>query len=346
MATTNGNPTPKQNPTPGQQTSGTNNSKQRLIAIAAVVVVALLLVNAFLLYNKFSQDKQIAQQATELQETENLKAELEKQYYEALSELEDMRTNNDELNTLIDSQEAELKEQKARIEALIGKERDLGRARVELRNLKAQLNQYVAEVEALKEQNEMLAQENTELQETKTVLESDLEQQREMTEELSEAKAELVSSKEELESRNKKLARTVDMASTVKVSNVDITGIMIKDNGKTRKRRNAEKVDQLKVCFETTINAITNPGTEEFYIRIISPAGETLAVEELGSGIMTNAATNEQVRYTAIKEAEYNNDEQTLCLIWESNNQFPEGSYGVEIYNKGFLAGTGSFTLR
>ncbi|MCB0621370.1 MAG: hypothetical protein KDC43_20760 [Saprospiraceae bacterium] len=319
--------------------AGTNNSKQRMIAIAAIIVVALLTVNAFLLYNKFTQDKKLAQQATELEEAEKLKAELEKQYYEALSELETMRGENEELNALIEQQQAELKDQKDKIDRMIRNEGDLKRARTEIANLKAQIEQYIAEITQLKEENQLLADENTQLQEDKAMLETDLTQQRTANEELNTEKAQLVSANEDL-------SKTVTFASVVKVDNIEAVGLKVKDNGKTAKKSLAKNVDQLQVCFNTTINEVTTAGREQFFVRIINPVGETIAIEEQGSGIMTSSQTNEQIRYTQVKELNYNNDKQEVCFSWESTLPFQKGTYEVEIYNKGYLAGTGNFTLK
>lgn len=326
--------------------SNGSNNKQRLIAIAAVVVVALLVVNGILLYNKFTQDKKISEQTTELEEQEKLKAELEKQYFEALSELEEMRTDNEELNLMIEEQQAELKDSKDRIQKLIANEGDLKRARNELRSLRQQVDQYLVEIKTLKEENQLLADQNTQLSEDNTMLSSDLDQQRSANQELSQARAELVSANSELENQNRNLSSTVTMASVVKVNGINVDGMKNKGNGKSTKEKRAKNVDHLKICFNTTVNEITTPGQEEFYIRIISPTGETLAIEELGSGILTNSSTNEQIRYTQIKDYNYSNDATQLCALWEPGTTFPEGNYDIEIYNKGHLAGAGSFELK
>jgi myosin heavy subunit len=323
-----------------------NNSKQRLIAIAAVVVVALLAVNAVLLFNKFKLDKTVAQQGVELEEANQLQQELNEKYDQAIADLDNSREENDELDALIDQQTAELTAQKAQIEALLGDQRNLSRAREEIRKLNAQVEQYLAEIQTLKEENELLAQENTELAENNEMLSTDLETTRMANDELTTARAELVSEKAELENQNEDLSRRVNFASVVRVEGIDVTGLKTKDNGKAVKKKYAKNIDQLQVCFLTTVNEVTDPGTEQFYVRIINPVGETLAIEEMGSGIMTNSATNEQIRYTKVKEHDYSQDETQLCFIWEPNTIFQAGTYEVEIYNKGFLAGTSSFTLK
>ena len=87
-------------------------------------------------------------------------------------------------------------------------------------------------------------------------------------------------------------------------------------------------------------------GLEKFYIRIITPVGETLAVEELGRNIIMNKKTGEEVPFTEIKEYDYENDETELCFLWNPKISFQRGNYQVEVYNKGFLSGTGKFSLK
>mgnify|MGYP000565292290 CR=1 FL=1 len=77
----------------------------------------------------------------------------------------------------------------------------------------------------------------------------------------------------------------------------------------------------------------------------IDPTGETLAVEDLGSGVLTNNSS-EEVRYTKVKEIDYSNDNVDACMLWEPNLPFQKGEYQVEIFNKGFLSGQGAFKLK
>ena len=168
--------------------SFSRDSKQKLTTVAAVIIVALLGINAFLLWNKFSQQKVIDQKEMELNESERLHAELDKQYYESLTELEEMRGNNEELNAMIDVQKEELKEQKNRIADMIrsGKadKTKLAEVREQLTRFKAQLDQYVAENTTLRQEKKALAQANSQLTTAKADLENNLSQEQQMNEEL------------------------------------------------------------------------------------------------------------------------------------------------------------------
>lgn len=316
-----------------------DNSKQRIIAISSVVVVALLIVSAILLFNKFKQDKKLTQQEIELQEKEELRQQLEDQYNEAITELESMRGENEELNALIEQQQAELSDQKAQIDKLIRNGRDLRKARAQIKKLNAQIEQYIAEVETLRAENEQLKQE-------KEMLSSDLEMQRQTNEQLNQERAQLVSEKDQLASKADKLSKTVTYASVIRPNNITVTGYLIKSSGKRAKKKAAKNVDVLEICFQTTVNEVAKPGREVYHIRIIDPLGQTLAVDELGSGVLTNSGNGEKIRYTTTKEFDYSQDETQLCVDWQPQTPFQSGTYEVEIYNKGYLAGTGTFTLK
>lgn len=324
-----------------------NSSQQRLMAIAAVVVVALLAINAFLLYNKYSQDKVIEEQKTELAEADKLKIELEKQYHEALSELEEMRSSNEDLNAIIDRQKLELKQQKDRIDQLIREGKDLGKAKAEINNLSAQVAQYVAQIQQLKRENEALAQEKNLLTERSKQLEVNLDSANLRNQKLSGDFESLASEKQQISAERNQLAETVTLASVVKVDDINVTGLKERSSGKTVKKKYAKNVDQLRVCFKTTENDITRPGIERFYVRIINPIGETMAIEELGSGVFISKETGEEIRFTHLKEHDYDNAARDVCFNWNPNpGLFQKGKYTVEIYNKGYLSGRGNFELK
>jgi len=330
--------------------TASNESKQRITAIAAVVGVLLCGIIAFLLYNKASSDEIIARQTTEINEAEQLKTELDKQYYEALSELEEMKGNNEELNALIESQKDEIKAQKSKISGLIssGKanRRDLEAARTEIQTMMAQRDQYVAEINTLKNQNEQLSMANSTLTSEKTSLQEEVAVVRTNVENLSAEKAVLVSEKEELEDIKEDLSKKVNFGSVIRAENVNATGWKVKKSGKPVKKNYAKNVDEMKVCFSTTVNELAQNGSELFHIRVINPIGETMAIEEMGSGVFTNSRTQEEIRFTQAKEVEYNQDEGLYCFNWAPGIPFQKGNYDIEVYNKGYLTGQGTCTLK
>ncbi len=318
------------------------SSQQKLLALATVAIIALLGLSAFLIYTKVNQDKLIKSQSAELIEETRLKADLEKEYYQALSDLEEMRGNNSELNAMIETQKTELKKSKDRIDGLIKTSKDLDVARAEIGRLK----NYVTEVEELKKQNAALRDTNTSLASQRDELVIAVEQERVTNDVLVTERTALSSENETLQKEREVLARKVDIASSIKVSDISATGYQVRSSGKESESKNANKIDGLKICFNTTSNVIVSDGMETFYIRVISPLGEVMAIQDLGSGNMKLSNTGESIQYTQATELDYSNEPGKGCVNWQPGIPFAAGAYQVEIFNKGFMAGKGSFTLK
>ncbi|TAK41871.1 MAG: hypothetical protein EPO28_08010 [Saprospiraceae bacterium] len=299
----------------------------------------MLIAVAWLTYSSISTTRVLEQKIAQLEEAERLRIELENQYNNALAELDKLKGENTDINNMIDQQKLELESQMSEISSLLREKRDLDAARSEINDLKTRVASYIAEIEQLKAEQEQLTEENMLLKNDTAALSTNLQSKTSENEELYSAKAKLVNEKEEL-------TQAVRLGSVIKVKDVKVTGQKMRKSGKTTNRESAKRVDQLKVCFTTLSNELVEPGTEKFYIRIINPKGETIAIDDLGSGTLENSMTGEEVRFTQMKEYAYANDETQLCYVWEPGVPFQAGSYDVEIYNKGYLAGTGSFELK
>lgn len=317
-----------------------NKPNQNFIAIAAVIGVILLGIIGYLAYQNMQKSRQLETTMSDLDETQKLKAELETQYNQALTDLESQKTGNAELNAVIDQQKAELEQQRNKIDGLLKNKGSLDKARVEISNLKSQASQYLAQIEKLKSENEALAGENASLSSEKEQLAADLQSKAAENEALNTTKAQLVSEKANLSAK-------VDVASVIKMKSITAVGQKVKGNGKVKDEDSAKSVDQIKVCFTTVENEVAKAGAEKFYVRIINPLGETLAIENMGSGMMTNKKTGEEVRFSKMEEIDYANNEAQTCTVWApSNASFAKGEYTVEVYNKGYLSGTAKLKLK
>ena len=65
--------------------SFSKDSKQKLIAVAAVIIVLLLGLTSYLTYSNLQLEKKRAEVTEKLEDANLVKADLEKQYYEALA---------------------------------------------------------------------------------------------------------------------------------------------------------------------------------------------------------------------------------------------------------------------
>ncbi|MEP7269122.1 MAG: hypothetical protein ABI844_15995 [Saprospiraceae bacterium] len=320
-----------------------SNTKSSLLLVLLIISV---LANGLLLYFNNSQKNLIENTNAALISSEKLKSELETQYNQALTDLEQQRVGNKMLDEQIDGMKAELKTSKDRISRLLVDSKNYASVKKEMESMKVQADGYVAELTKLKSENEELYANNNALNLEKQDLTVSLNAQMKSNEELSTVKAMLVSDKERLATENSSLSKKVNRASVVNVTKIDVGGYIVKSSGKEVEKNRAKNIEGLKICFDVAENPITEKGTEEFYIRIINPTGETQAIENLGSGTLVNQANNEAVKYTSSKGLSYDNKAQNTCMNWQPNIPFQAGKYTVEIYNKGYLSGASTFELK
>ncbi len=304
---------------------------------AASLGMMMMFTVIYLSHANIEKNKRLEQAYTEINEAHTLQAALDFEYQQAMSELEEYKSANSELNAIIEAQMEELDARKAKIEVLLVDSKKLKEVRQELESLQSQWDKACTEIVQLQAQNSGMKTYNIGHPAVSAPLFTHGHRVEGM--QRNGAKAVLVS-------QYQNTSKSEESRAVIKVKNIQVDGIQIKPNGKTPLKKSAKKVDQLKICFTTTANETVKPGIEQFFVRVMNPSGETLAMESLGSGAIKTGKTGKKVRYTQFSETEYFNDEQDLCLLWSPDMAFQSGKYQVEVYNKGFLAGTDSFELK
>lgn len=321
-------------------------SNQRFMAWSIVAIVLLLATNAYQWWNNLQTNKDLDLHKQELAAVEQMQGQLEKDYELALTSLEDLKGDNADLNLMIDQQKEELKSQKDKISNLIWKSKKLDEARKEIENLKNQALVYVEEINKLIAEKESLVVENTELKSQTRDLVSTIEVINTEKDSLNKEKDSIAMVKEKLRKENEVLSKKATKASVIDVLEVSVTGYKIRDNGKLRKQRKADNIQLLEICFKIVPNEIAENKTEEFYLRLISPTGETMFKKQLGAGIFNKTADGTATKYTISANFNMPMSEEIVCVNYEHKETLQEGTYLVEIFNKGYLAGKGSFNLK
>jgi myosin heavy subunit len=317
----------------------TMKSKQNFTAWAIVAIIGLLALNGYQWFNNNQLKTENVQQLTQTEELQKVQVELDQDYQAALESLEQLRGQNTEANAMIDAQKKELGVQKQKINELVTTKRDLGKARDEMKKLTSQASDYVSQINKLLEENKSLNQQNE-------ILSTDLQAEKKSKEEISQARATLSSEKESLSKSNEVLSSKVDMANAIKINFMNTKGYEVNKDGKLKEKSKGKDMDIVKFCFKTESNYVTPAGTKKFYIRLISPTGETIAIENKGSGVLTNKLDNTQVRYTTSGEVSYQNKDTEGCVDWTLDSPLSKGMHEVEMYNNGFMVGKGSFQVK
>jgi myosin heavy subunit len=323
-----------------------NKSKQNLTVWAIIAIIGLLGLNAYQWFSNSQLKTQNSTQQSNMVELEKVQAELDQNYQDALERLEELRGDNKTANDLIDSQKKELELQKTKISSLIWTKRELDKAKEELAKLNTTVTEYVAQIEKLKTENGQLTEANTQLTSANQTLNSTLENEKKEKEEIAQARAVLASEKEQISKTNEVLSSKVDMANAIKINFIEVKGFEVKDDGKLKDKGKAKDIELLRICFTTETNLVTASGSKKFFVRIVSPSGETVAQEDKGSGVLTNKLDNSQIRYTTSGDIQYDNKDTNACIDWTLTQKLTKGIHNIELYNNGFMVGKGNFTLK
>ena len=336
---TNFNPptTPNYGNTPG------SDNQKRLTTIMGIAIAALLGLCVFLLVGKYKTGQQLDSTSMELTEQKSAFTELDTKYNEAVTQLEQQKGINTELDAKINQQLSELETSKNSIAGLIRDKKDYRNA---MNSLERQKNEFLAQIDQLKKDVGILTENVTTLTGEKEVLTTSVNEKNAQLEEATTARAALVSEKTQLESERTVLAKKVDIASAIRVKNVTVKSIDVRSSGKEKSKSKAKNVDKLSICFMTEPNEVVPAGEETFYLRIIDPTGAPLAIESMGSGVSTDKKSESEFRYTTTATTNYSNGEAQVCGGWQPGQNFTKGKYNVEVYNKGYLVGTGAFNLK
>lgn len=322
--------------TPNYDNPNNSDNSKRMLTLAGIAIAVLLGACIFLLVGKYRTSQQLDTTQTELNTQNEALDKLNASYNETVAQLESEKGKNAELDAKINEQLQQLESNKNQISQMIKEKKDY---RAALASFERQKKEYVAQIDELKQKVGVLTDENTRMGGEIQNLNSSLTETQTKLAEEGTAKAALISEKTQL-------AKKVDIASAVKVMNVQVSSVQVKKSGKEKEKSKAKNVDKLKICFRTEANEVVPAGEEVFQIRIIDPTGTPLADESLGSGVAQDKKTESDVRYTTTATTSYSNSETDVCGYWQPGQNFAKGTYNVEVYNKGYLVGKGNFKLK
>ncbi len=328
--------------------STNQDSRSKLLPWAIAAIVALVGTNIVTWANWNSKKSEVITTQTTLKSEEDLNAKLDQQFKDASTELEGMKGKNTELNSLIDKQKGELDVQKTKIANLINVKKDLAGARAELGKMKDQVTGYITQIADLQTKNKGLTENVATLTSEKTQIQTDLSTVKTAREQLASQNEALAQEKAKVEQERTMLARKVDIGSVVHVSNLTTKGYVVGGDGKEKERSHAGNINRIKFCFDAGENAIAPTGKETFYFRIIDPTGVAISTQTGGGGVL-KLDGGKEVQYTTSKDVDYAQSSQNVCLAWDTKgttSTLQKGKYDVEVYNKGYMAGKGSFELK
>ncbi len=300
-----------------------NKTNKVLLLVVVGVLVAL---NALFISNYLNTKEEKKQVELKLESTEIAKKELEKQYSDVLAQLDEFKGANAKLNNLVDQQKTELESKVAQIRQMLQRDKlnktDLDKAREEIKQLNKMLSRLNERIDSLNSVNGVLKQENQGLQ-------SDVKVAKDQNEKLTE--------------ENTGLKNVKAVASILKSENLKAVTFSIKDKGKEKETTKVGSANRIKVTFNLGENFIAEKNQKTICMKIINPAGSTIASPDKG----TFTFQGNETAYTQKINFQFTNTKQQLQLVWDKGNvALNKGNYKVEVYCEGFMIGTTTFILR
>ncbi|MCR6720639.1 MAG: hypothetical protein NVV59_10165 [Chitinophagaceae bacterium] len=321
MANTNyPSATPANEPTQPQN----KGNKNLLIGI---LVAGLLLTWGYLLWDKNKSSEQIQEKEMLSENYMSQRDSLKTMFDDAQLRLDSITGANNNLQGEKSELMKKIDADKAEIRRILNdrnaSKAELARAQSLIANLNNQIASLEQEVTRLTGENQELAANNVQLSTEKQVLEQNLQ-----------------TSATEREA----LSQTVDVGSTFSASNIQITPVNEKKNGKEKTTSTAKRVDKLVVSFDIE-NRIARSGPADMYIMVTAPDGTVVSSSELASGTLTTRTDGDR-EFTTKVPVEYEQGTRRAVEFPIRQEDFQRGDYKIEIYHNGFKIGESVRTLK
>jgi len=290
-------------------------------AIIGILAAAFLITGGFLIVYKNQLSEIIQQQQTQIAKMTDEKSDIQKSFDASLVRLDSMTNLNTSLQGKLTESNTEIAKEKTDIRSILNKKNataaELSKARTMIADLNGKISGMEQQIAQLTQQNQSLTQDNEKL-----------------TQDLTTTTA-----------TNQDLEKKVDIASTLNASDIAITPVKDKEDGKQKVTANAKKVDKLVISFVVD-NRIVQPGPTDIYVCITGPDGKTITMDSTGSATFTTREEGDK-QYTSkvtvyLEAAKKKNVE----FGFRPGSHFQQGTYIIQIYNNGFKIGEGTRELK
>lgn len=300
--------------------------------VYGILIAALLGTWGYIIYDKSKTNESINQLHTQYSNVDSARNEIQTEYNDALARLDSATGNNTQLTGALTERQNEINGLKKQITSITSKSHatagELERARGLINQLNMRIDDMYAEIQRLKSQNQQLASSNKRLSSEK--------------QQLTTEKSQLQDNLTTTEAARKDVE---DVASTLHASDLNITPIHVKGNGKEKETTTAKRVDLLRISFNVDENRVATTGNKDLYVAVTAPDGRpvtmasgsgTFDTRDEGSKTYTNKVT---IPYEQGKKSEVSFD-------WKQEGKYQLGDYKIEVYQNGFKIGEGKKSLK
>jgi myosin heavy subunit len=301
------------------------DSRNLIIGLMAVGLVASLV---YLVINQNDSSQVIEQTHAQIAKISDSKNQIQKSFDESLVRLDSMSGISNGMRVKLRGETAQIAQKKAEIRRILNNRNATDAELAKAKELIAQLNDKIGnmqqDIARLTSDNQSLTQDKVQLTQDNTSLTSDLQT--------------TTAVKQDLEKK-------VEIASTLNATDIAITPVDVRSNGKEKITSTAKHVNKLLVSFQVT-NRIAQSGMTDVYICITGPDGKTMLVPASGSGTFTTRDDGDK-SFTAKVPVDFQmSQKKNVEFAFAPADKFQQGSYTIQIYQNGFKIGEGTRELK
>ena len=140
--------------------------------------------------------------------------------------------------------------------------------------------------------------------------------------------------------QNTQLSEVVTNAAVLQTVDLKGFGVIERSSGKLIPTERARRSDKIRVCFTIAKNTLVGPGDKELYVQVLDPKNNVLGANqqiEFGDQVLN---------YSVISKFNYENKNLNICEFVGPNDEFEEGRYIVNVFNKTQMISSSEFTLK
>lgn len=266
---------------------------------------------------------------------------------EKTAEIVKLSTQNDALNSRIDSMNFQIDLRIQEIQKLGGsitaleeiknqllKERNSAKKRTiqEIASLNEKidgLNNLIrekdSEIKHLKAANQALFTENQDLKTTQSVIENQVS---------------------ELSLLKNNLQTKVNMASKLKASQIVISALNPrgKERIETSKDFKNRQIERIKISFNLVDNKLADKGPRNIFMQIMAP--NSLPIFDVAKGSGTFMIDGVELFYTAKQDIIFDNSEQILTFYYDKGSDYASGLHEIRIFVDDYQIGSKTFNVK
>jgi hypothetical protein len=283
----------------------------------------------YLLYNNNKQEQVHQTDQTQIAKVTDEKGQVQKNFDDALVRLDSLTGTNNKLQAQLTSSNSEIAKKKQEIRSILNKKNatasELAKAKQLINDLNNKISDYEKQITELTAQNTQLTADKSQLTQDKDKLTTDLQT--------------TTTAKQDLEKK-------VDIASTLNASNIGITPVHEKKNGKEKITTTAKRVDKLVISFDVN-NRIAQSGQTDVYVCITGPDGKDISVPALGSGTFTSREEGDKPFTAKVPVDIEAGKTKSVQFAWkQQGTDFQKGMYKIAIFHNGFKIGEATKELK